>query len=390
MSPRLCRPARAPAASGGRTTPACSAGSMKSTTRRRGGRQGRAGLVGSPGGDGSCTTACRAPPATPACASPAPRPAPQPAPNPVPPSSPAVRDLQPPVRRAVSRPAAAAAPAPARRAAAGAPLRAGSPWCQAAAAAAAAGASRLLLPCQLPRQRPLPCHPACLPAPAQTDMNDNRIVLLADPETGQIVARMVVPPGGELTEAGRQSMERWQRLAAAAAEAEEEAAEERPCGPGVSLAIIVLLLLFMLGTLSWIVAEEGARLCSRAGEDQGAVGCGLLACALAACQAHSPPPSRARPCPCRRRRGGGGRGHVARALCAAGGLAGPAHAGQQRARARAAPRRAAAAAHRGLGGGGAAAAAPAALSPARGRACSSRPPCSSRPVPPLYLALHFV
>lgn len=97
------------------------------------------------------------------------------------------------------------------------------------------------------------------------DNNDNRIVLLADPETGAIVARLVMPPGQAPPET-RAGLERWRRAQAAGAAAgqgeaqeEDEDEEGRACGPGMSLAVVAMLLVFMLGTMCWIsaAAEEG-------------------------------------------------------------------------------------------------------------------------------------
>lgn len=91
--------------------------------------------------------------------------------------------------------------------------------------------------------------PAPLVASLQTDNADNRIILLADPETGAIVARVVVPPGGEPGEG-----EGWR------GEEEEEAGEEaRCCGSTLcSVAIVALVLVCLLGAFSFsAAAQEG-------------------------------------------------------------------------------------------------------------------------------------
>lgn len=110
-----------------------------------------------------------------------------------------------------------------------------------------------------PAQPRLPDKPPPLEMTAQVDNADRRIVLLADPETGNIVARVVIPPNGDL----RPDLERL-RLAHALAAAEEEDEEDeegeaRACRRS-GLVAAALLLVFMLGAFAWIAAasEEGA------------------------------------------------------------------------------------------------------------------------------------
>lgn len=101
-------------------------------------------------------------------------------------------------------------------------------------------------------------QPAPLVAQLQIDNADNRIVLLSDPETGAIVARVVMPPGADL--AGEEELEGWRQ--AALASAEEEQAQRRRCGPCGSVALVALLLLCVLAGFTWLSAaatEEGGE-----------------------------------------------------------------------------------------------------------------------------------
>lgn len=101
-----------------------------------------------------------------------------------------------------------------------------------------------------PPPRP-PQHP--LVAQLQVDNADNRIVLLADPTTGAVVARMVLPPGGDA--APPAGFERW-RLDAAEDEDDEEG--PRGCGPLATCVCVALLVLILVAFVS-AAAEAGER-----------------------------------------------------------------------------------------------------------------------------------
>lgn len=107
-----------------------------------------------------------------------------------------------------------------------------------------------------PRPRPAP-----LVAQLQVDNADNRIVLLADPDSGAIVARVVVPPGGELPEDGFP----WVVQAGAAGTAaaardddDEDYDDEEDGGRGCSPMIGLLVVACMLGGLAWLASSSEA------------------------------------------------------------------------------------------------------------------------------------
>lgn len=93
----------------------------------------------------------------------------------------------------------------------------------------------------------------------QVDNADNRIVLLADPDSGAIVARVVVPPGGELPEDGFP----WVVQAGAAGTAaaardddDEDYDDEEDGGRGCSPMIGLLVVACMLGGLAWLASSS--------------------------------------------------------------------------------------------------------------------------------------
>lgn len=96
------------------------------------------------------------------------------------------------------------------------------------------------------------------PPTPQVDNADNRIVLLADPDSGAIVARVVVPPGGELPEDGFP----WvvQAGAAGAAAAQDDDEEEEGSGhSGCSPLLWLVLFACMLGGFAFLASSsEGA------------------------------------------------------------------------------------------------------------------------------------
>ncbi|KAL4443469.1 hypothetical protein ABPG75_011206 [Micractinium tetrahymenae] len=111
-----------------------------------------------------------------------------------------------------------------------------------------------------PRPRPAP-----LVAQLQVDNADNRIVLLADPDSGAIVARVVVPPGGELPEDGfpwvvTAGAAGTAAAAAAATDDDDEDDEEEGGGSGGACSPLLWLLLFacMLGGFAWLASSSEA------------------------------------------------------------------------------------------------------------------------------------
>lgn len=144
---------------------------------------------------------------------------------------------------------------------------------------------------------PCPSHPISTSCTSvsilrltQIDNNDNRIVLLADPETGAIVARVVMPPGEDAADAQHLAMglERWRRSAAAAAaagaaaEADGEDGEERRCDPTLPLVSLALLMFFVVAILGWLGAAADEGECWRAGGRGGRAGLCPLPLPLAA------------------------------------------------------------------------------------------------------------
>ncbi|KAL4422227.1 hypothetical protein ABPG77_009702 [Micractinium sp. CCAP 211/92] len=105
-----------------------------------------------------------------------------------------------------------------------------------------------------PRPRPAP-----LVAQLQVDNADNRIVLLADPDSGAIVARVVVPPGGELPEDGFPWVVQAGAAGAAAGAAQDDDEEEESSGhSGCSPLLWLVLFACMLGGFAFLASSSEA------------------------------------------------------------------------------------------------------------------------------------
>lgn len=113
-----------------------------------------------------------------------------------------------------------------------------------------------------PPPRPPPAAP--LVASLHVDLSDQRTVLLADPVTGEVVARVVMPAGAAEDLSDDEMLQQWRRqmggggAGGEASDDEEEEEERGSCGPAGSMACMALLIIFLMGGFAWMSSAAAA------------------------------------------------------------------------------------------------------------------------------------
>ena len=103
---------------------------------------------------------------------------------------------------------------------------------------------------------PRPPPRGALVASLHVDNSDQRTVLLADPVTGEVVARVVMPAGAEDL-SDDEMLQQWRREMEGSGEGADE--EERGgCSPAGSMAFMALLIICLMGGFAWMSSATAA------------------------------------------------------------------------------------------------------------------------------------
>ena len=105
-----------------------------------------------------------------------------------------------------------------------------------------------------PPPRPPPA--AALVASLHVDNTDQRTMLLADPVTGEVVARVAIPAGAEDL-SGDEMLQQWRREVADGGGEGADEEERGSCGPAGSMACMALLIICLMGGFAWMSSAAG-------------------------------------------------------------------------------------------------------------------------------------